>query len=48
MYIVFHEESESEVQNIQNRQENLKLSISYYYFLTRSKGYTYKKHYNAL
>ena len=39
VYTVVHEESESEVQNTQVLQENLKNSISFFqnfYFLTRS------------
>ena len=32
MYTVFHEEPESEVQNTQILQGNLKISISYFHF----------------
>ena len=43
IYIVVHEESESEVQNTQIPQENLKKTISnshfVFYLLTRSGGY---------
>ena len=42
MYTVFDEESESEIQNLQILQENLKDSISnfqIFYLLTRSGGY---------
>ena len=33
IYLGFHEESESEVQNIQILQENLEISISFFHFL---------------
>ena len=41
IYLVFHEESESEVQTIQILQDNLEMSISFFqifYVETRSAG----------